>query len=292
MSSCNTPPTSPPPTVSVIIPTYNRSTSLLHAVRSVITQSHPPDEIIVVDDGSTDDTADLLHSHFPTVHYHYQKNRGVSAARNAGISAARNTWLAFLDSDDVWHPTKLERQLAAVANSADKVCHTNELWIRNGHNLKQQKKHKKFGGDIFRHCLPLCCISPSSVIIHRDVFEAIGTFDEQLPACEDYDLWLRICARYSVHYIDEPLLTKYGGHDDQLSRRYWGMDRFRIRSLAAIIDHGELCTNDRNAAITEIIRKIDIYLIGLRKRARQDEEVTYTSMRERYMRQLPISQYE
>ncbi len=101
-----------------------------------------------------------------------------------------------------------------------RVCHTDEIWIRNGRRVNARKKHGKKGGWIFQHCLPLCAMSPSSIMIHRDVFTALGGFDERLPACEDYDLWLRITARYPVLFTRQPLIEKYGGHDDQLSRKY------------------------------------------------------------------------
>ena len=110
-------------------------------------------------------------------------------------------------------------------------------------------KHAKAGGWIYTHCLPLCAISPSAVLIHRSIFDCVGLFNEQLPACEDYDLWLRICARFPVHFIPEPLIIKYGGHDDQLSRRYWGMDRFRIQALEDILASGVLTEEHRQATL-------------------------------------------
>ncbi|MDE2825547.1 MAG: glycosyltransferase family 2 protein, partial [Gemmatimonadota bacterium] len=216
--------------VSVVIPTYNRADRLPSAIRSVLEQTAPPAEIIVVDDGSTDGTPALVRT-FPGVRYLRQENQGVSAARNHGIGAAKHDWIALLDSDDEWLPGKLERQWGALERDPRyRFCHTDEIWIRKGRRVNPMKKHAKYGGHIFHHCLPLCVISPSSALIHRDLFERFGMFDPELPVCEDYDLWLRICAREPVLYVDEPLLLKYGGHEDQLSRAYWGMDRFRIRA--------------------------------------------------------------
>ena len=252
--------------ISAVIPTYNRAVLLERALDSVLAQTLPVDEVIIVNDGSTDNTSSMLKSRYPEVNLIEQNNQGVSAARNTGIVAARHDWIALLDSDDVWHQNKLERQIQELNNAPDYlICHSNEIWIRNGVRIKQMNKHKKMGGYIFQHCLPLCAISPSAVIIHRLLFDEIGLFDETLPACEDYDLWLRLCSRYPVLYIEEALITKYGGHDDQLSRQYWGMDRFRIQALNKIISTATLNDVDRDAAIKMMRSKINIYLAGAKK---------------------------
>ena len=130
-----------------------------------------------------------------------------------------------------------------------RLCHTEEIWIRNGVRVNQMKKHAKSGGWLFQRSLALCCISPSSVLIHRSLFEDYGDFDESLPACEDYDLWLRITARESVAYVEVPQIYKYGGHEDQLSRAFWGMDRFRIQALEACLTGGYLQADDEAAAL-------------------------------------------
>lgn len=251
--------------ISVIIPTYNRAHLLPRCLDSVISQELKPLEIIVVDDGSTDATRDLVQRDYPGIKLISQENKGVSAARNAGIDAASGDWLAFLDSDDAWLPGKLNRQMQTVRKSPDiSIVHTDEIWIRNGVRVNPHLKHRKYGGSIFKYCLPLCVISPSSVMIHRRVFDRVGLFDETLPVCEDYDLWLRICARMPVAFVREPLITKYGGHPDQLSTRYRGMDRFRIRSLDRILNEVELEPSDREAAIDTLVGKIRIYLNGAR----------------------------
>ena len=252
--------------VSVVIPTYNRVKLLERALASVLGQTLPADEIIIVDDGSTDNTVSTLKTLHPEVKFIQQDNLGVSAARNTGISAARHDWIALLDSDDVWHKHKLERQMAALNNAPEYlICHSNEIWVRNGVRVNQMHKHKKAGGQIFQHCLPLCVISPSAVVMHRSLLEETGLFDESLAACEDYDLWLRICSRYPVLYIDEALITKHGGHDDQLSTKHWGMDRFRIHALNKIISENKLNDSDRDAAINMMVKKISIYLAGADK---------------------------
>ncbi len=258
------------PGVSVIIPTYNRAPLLARALASVLSQTQPPQEIIVIDDGSDDGTAALLRQRYPAVRYLQQSNRGVSAARNAGIGQAQGEWIALLDSDDEWLPAKLERQLQLAHRSpAAPLVHSDEIWIRNGRRVNQMDKHAKAGGWIFQRCLPLCAISPSAALIRRSLFDEVGHFDESLPACEDYDLWLRICSRYPVLYSPEALIRKYGGHEDQLSRKHWGMDRFRIRALDKILQQSHLQGEDRQAALAMLRQKLAILLKGARKHANQ-----------------------
>ena len=257
-------------TVSAIIPSYNRAHTLPRALDSVLAQTRPADEIIVVDDGSTDETEQLITQDYPQVIYLKQENRGVSAARNLAINQAKGEWLALLDSDDTWLPHKLEKQLEMLIEQPElKIIHSDEIWIRNGVRVNQMKKHSKTGGWIFQHCLPLCAISPSAVIIHSELFDEIGLFDETLPACEDYDLWLRITARYPVLYCDEPLITKYGGHEDQLSQKYWGMDRFRIHALNKCIAQEHLKEQDQLAAEQMLQHKLRVLLKGAQKHNNQ-----------------------
>ena len=264
------------PTVSAIIPTHNRGQTVLRALRSVYAQRVPVNEVIVVDDGSSDDTAERIQVEFPGVILISQNQHGVSHARNRGIDVARGEWLAFLDSDDEWLPIKIETQLNAVRNnSSSRICHSNEIWIRNGRRVNPMDKHKKYGGWIFEHCLPRCAISPSSVLLHRSAVEEFGSFDESLPVCEDYDLWLRLTATLPVIHIPEPLIKKYGGHTDQLSRSRWGMDRYRIRSLEKLLAAKTLTTAQERQALVELTRKIDIYLAGARRRQRKNEMAVY-----------------
>jgi glycosyltransferase involved in cell wall biosynthesis len=275
--------TSPFDDISVVVPTFDRAAVLPRAIESVRAQTRPPAELIVVDDGSTDGTAELIGGQFSEAHILRQENLGVSAARNRGIEASTGEWIALLDSDDEWRPAKLQRQVAALRDHPDlRICHTDEIWIRKGRRVNPRRIHAKHGGWIFERCLPLCAMSPSSIMIHRSIFEEVGLFDEGLPACEDYDLWLRICSRFPVLYVDEPLVVKYGGHDDQLSSRIWGLDRFRIEALEKILREDHLAPDDRIAALAMLLEKIQIYLAGARKRGRAEEAAAYEARLERW----------
>jgi len=184
---------------------------------------------------------------------------------------AKHEWIALLDSDDEWLPCKLEKQFSALHKSNLLVCHTDEIWIRNGVRVNQMKKHAKSGGWIFQKCLPLCAMSPSSIIINRFVFSDVGEFDTELPACEDYDLWLRISAKYEVAFVEDQLINKYGGAEDQLSRQYWGMDRFRVLALEKILGN-KLREIDRAAAKATLVKKLEILLKGAKKNDNQELE--------------------
>jgi glycosyltransferase involved in cell wall biosynthesis len=257
--------------ISVVIPSYNRLQTLITAIESVRSQSSAVDEIIVVDDGSTDNTAGEISRRFAQVKLIRQSNRGVSAARNAGIKQASFDWVALLDSDDSWLPGKIASiRQAKYRHPEHLLFHSDEIWVRRGTRINAMKKHAKSGGWIFENCLPLCVISPSAVVFHRSLVESYGYFDETLPACEDYDLWLRICHQVPVCYIDKPLITKYGGHEDQLSVRYWGMDRYRIRSLYRLLQQDILSDHYRQAAILTMVAKLDILLKGARKHGNRE----------------------
>ena len=262
--------------VSVIIPTYNRKNLLKRALHSVSNQTFVPQEIIVVDDGSSDGTKDWVLERFPDVRYIYQDNSGVSSARNSGIKEAIGSWIAFLDSDDEWMSNKLEQQKGVINSFQEAwLCHTNEIWIRNGVRVNQMKKHQKYGGNVFENCLDICRISPSSVLIKKEVFEMVGLFDESLKVCEDYDLWLRITAVLPVIFLDQPLIIKYGGHTDQLSRVDSGIEKYRIQSLEKILSSNSLSISQSKIAISQLIKKLKIFSNGLEKRNKYEELNNY-----------------
>lgn len=269
--------------VSVIIPSYNRVEWLKEAIDSVLAQSYPACEVIIIDDGSTDLTRELVAGYGRQLRYFYQQNRGVSSARNLGIHAATGKYIALLDSDDLWLPSKVEAQVAIMEQQPDlRLCHTEEIWIRRGVRVNPKKKHQKYGGYIFPYCLPLCVISPSSVLIRRSLFHEVGYFDENLPACEDYDLWLRITKTYPVHFIETPLIVKRGGHEDQLSRKYWGIDRFRIQALEKLLRSGELSSEQYEQARQELQRKCEIMAAGSAKRRKMQESDYYRQLPRQY----------
>ena len=261
--------------ISVVIPSYNRKEFLKRSIDSAINQTKKPFEIIVVDDGSTDGTETMIKSDYDFVKFIKQKNKGVSAARNIGIEVSIGEWICFLDSDDEWKKDKLEKQINAMkSNPGYKFFHSNEIWIKNGLRINQKKKHKKYGGDIFDKCLDMCRISPSSVMINKTVFDEVGNFNEDLVVCEDYELWLRICDKYRVFFIDEPLIIKYGGHQGQLSYSIESIENHRIKALEYLILENLNRENKRHA-IQMLLSKLNIYLKGLVKRKKNDEIAFY-----------------
>ncbi|HOO71850.1 MAG TPA: glycosyltransferase [Spirochaetota bacterium] len=260
------------PFFSVIIPTYNRHELAGRAVNSVLAQTFSDYELILVDDGSTDSTPLLADTFRGRMIYLRQDNCGVSAARNRGIRLSRAKWCAFLDSDDLWHPDKLKEQSSYIAAHPDiKISQCEEQWIRKGKRVNPGLRHIKPEGSIYLNSLELCLISPSSVVVSRELFDRYGMFDESLPACEDYDLWLKITAREKVGLLKKELNVRHGGHDDQLSQQYWGMDRFRIYSLvnmliSGLIESGEYLTRTRDIAL----QKSRILLSGAKKRGKEE----------------------
>ena len=256
--------------ISVVIPSYNRAHTLQRALQSVFAQSSAVDEVILVDDGSTDDSAAMVARDFPGVVIIRQPNRGVSAARNKGIETAQHNWIALLDSDDCWLPHKIQTVRETAANHPGYILyHSDEIWVRRGVRVNPMQKHRKSGGWIFAQCLPLCAISPSAAVIQKSALLDLGLFDESLPACEDYDLWLRLCHGFPVHYIEQPLITKYGGHEDQLSRQYPAMDRFRVRALHRLLDSTALQADDFEAARSTLLGKLEILIKGAHKHQNQ-----------------------
>ena len=254
--------------ISVVIPTLNRINTLQRALDSVINQTYRPAEIIVVDNGSSDGTLKFLREQYPKITILTENKIGVSSARNKGIKKSINQWIALLDSDDAWHPRKLEIQTSMLDSALKEynLIHTDEVWFRNNKHINQMKKHKKQGGYIFERCLSLCCISPSSVLFKKNILDKVGLFDESLPVCEDYDMWLKICSSEEVLFAQDKLTYKYGGHKDQLSKSYWGMDRFRIKSIENIIKNFDLTYKQKKQAKKELIKKLKIIINGAFKR--------------------------
>ena len=258
---------------SVIIPAYNRAHLISRAIDSALSQTYKPLEIIVVDDGSTDDTKKVLAKYSSKVKVIYQQNKGVSAARNIGIMNSIGKWIALLDSDDEWLPDKLESQrLFFLKHSDYHIFQSEEIWIRNGKRVNPKFKHKKYGGWIFKESLPLCIVSPSAVTFKKKIWSEIGKFDEEFPVCEDYDLWLRIARRYPIGLCPIQGVIKYGGHSDQLSRSDYIMDKYRVRAICKHLNDRSFSGDLRSIALKIAIEKLEILKAGAIKRNKDFDE--------------------
>jgi glycosyltransferase involved in cell wall biosynthesis len=268
--------------VSVIIPTFNREQFLQKAIDSVLAQTYPHFELIIVDDGSMDNTEKLVEKCNSDIIYIRQNNKGPAAARNKGVQAARYNLLAFLDSDDWFAEDKLEVQTRAMGKNPDYlISHTQEKWYRNGRILNQKIRHQKNSGDIFHQSLELCAVGMSTVLMHRKVFDLYGLFDEEYPCCEDYEFWLRVSAEQKFLLIDKPLTLKNGGREDQVSTIYRvGMDKFRIQAIMKILASGGLKEEQKKSAMAELHRKCTIYGTGCIKHGRFEEGRYYLALPE------------
>ena len=272
------------PEVSVIIPTYNRASMVIEAVESVLAQDMTDFELIVINDGSTDETEEKLSAYGSRLKYYQQENAGVSAARNRGIRFSAAPLVAFLDSDDLWLPPKLQVQYTYMtANPEVHICQTEEIWWRNGRRVNPKKYHQKPSGDIFQRSLELCLVSPSAVMMRRELFEKVGSFDEELPMAEDYDLWLRVAVDYPVVLLPEPLVIKRGGHPDQLSASK-GIDRYRIKALEKLLHSGRLSPEQYDWTWKTLQRKCQIYGEGCIKRGKVQEGERCLALPEKYRR--------
>ncbi len=275
--------------LSIIIPTYNRASFLKEAIISVLEQDYfrragreREFELLVIDDGSEDESRDVALSFGVPVAYLRQPHRGVSSARNRGLETAQGEFIAFLDSDDLWRKEKIGAQMAFFkAFPSARVCTTEEIWIRRGKRINPGRKHRKPTGWIFDQILSLCLLSLSCCLFRREVFDVVGRFDETMPVCEDYDFSLRLARIYPVHLIASPLVVKRGGHPDQLSHQYWGMDRFRIQALEKILRLG-VAPDQEKLAKEEIVRKCRILARGFGKRGREEEADRYWKLIRKY----------
>jgi glycosyltransferase involved in cell wall biosynthesis len=273
------------PVVSVIIPTFNRWPLVGEAVESVLAQSYSGFELIVVDDGSTDETQKELEKFGSHLRFFAKAREGVAAARNFGVSRAAGRYIAFLDSDDLWLPKKLETQTAFMERDrAVQVCQTEEIWLRHGVRVNPKSRHQKPSGDIFIRSLELCLVSPSAVMMTKDLFSRCGGFDGRFPVCEDYDLWLRIAVDHPVPLIPKALVIKRGGHADQLSRSTWAMDRYRVAALQKLL-RSSLQGKRRASALAVLRSKVAILAQGARKRGKEEEANEYEAMTAEFERE-------
>lgn len=279
------------PLFSVIIPSYNRRDMLKTALDSVLAQSMKDFEVIVIDDGSNDDTEAMVAQYGKAVIYLWQKNSGVSCARNQGIKIAKSPHIALLDSDDIWHPDKLIKDAEFIKNNPHiKIHQSDNFWIKKGKQVNPGKKYLKKEGWIFPESLELCTISPSSAVIHRELFDKYGLFDENLQACEDYDLWLRITPFEYIGLIPDKLITRNAGHSDQLSFRYKIMDKFRLYSIIELLKKEILDESYKKSALHEALKKGKIIKAGAIKRNNKDTALALkkiiTSLHEENYKQI------
>ena len=272
------------PEISVIIPTHNRASMVIEAVESVLAQEMVDFELIVIDDGSSDDTEDKLGVFNSRLSYYRQENAGVAAARNRGLEISKAPLISFLDSDDLWLPKKLRTQHQFMLDHPEVwICQTEEIWLRKGRRVNPKRHHQKVSGDIFQRSLDLCLVSPSAVMLRRELFEKVGNFDEELLAAEDYDLWLRVAVDYRVALLPDPLVIKRGGHPDQLSSRS-GIDRYRIKSLEKLLSRDVLSPQKYQWTWQALQHKCQIYGQGCIKRGRVEEGKSYLALPEKYRR--------
>jgi glycosyltransferase involved in cell wall biosynthesis len=257
--------------IDIIIPTYNRANFIERALKSVLNQGYRDFKVYIIDDGSTDQTEDVLKPFLAQIEYIKTDNRGVSAARNLGVKVSRSPWLAFLDSDDEWLPKKLEIQMEAALKSDLPLWYCDEIWMRNGLRVNQKLKHQKSGGELFYRSLELCLIGASTVVIKRDLFQEVGLFKEEFIVCEDYDLWLRVCARYQVGFCPDALTIKHAGHGDQLSEKFKAMDYFRLRSMVELSSEIQLSDVQKLALHEAFEKKYQILNAGYIKHGRDNE---------------------
>ena len=268
------------PYFSVIIPTYNRKSFLPIAVNSVLEQTFSDFELIIIDDGSTDKTQESRKTYRDRrIKYFRQENKGPASARNSGVKKSRGEFIAFLDSDDRFCRDKLEVTYSYIQTNPDyKIFHTDEVWYRSGQLLPQKNYHRKPSGFVFKQALKLCCVSPSTAVIKKDIFDDIGLFDEEFLACEDYDFWLRVTAKYPVYLIHKALTIKEGGRADQQSKKYPAMDKFRIKSMHKLLTSNSLTEKQYYLAYEELKGKCYIYIKGARKRGNTKEIKYYQDM--------------
>jgi glycosyltransferase involved in cell wall biosynthesis len=202
------------PTVSVVITAYNYGLFLPEAIESVLRQTFKDLEVIVVDDGSTDNTSEVILPYLsnPCFRYIRKENGGQASAKNRGVNESKGEFIAFLDADDVWFPTKLEKQMPFFSDPKVGVVYSKRVLIDTEGNERPFEHPRLYRGRVLNQIFINNFVCFSSVIIKRECFEKIGTFDETLPMAIDYDLWLRIALHYHFDYVDEPLVKYRVGH--------------------------------------------------------------------------------
>jgi glycosyltransferase involved in cell wall biosynthesis len=218
------------PLVSVIIPAYNRAETITLAIDSALAQTYKNIELIVVDDGSSDNTKETLTRYGGSIKYIHKSNGGCSSARNAGIKTARGEYIAFLDSDDAWYPHKLEKQMSLINSDGGYGLAISEIEFVNNKmehldfsNIRKMLTSNEFA---LKHLLGLPPVVSSYLLIRKDVFSEVGLFDETLETAEDLEIMLRICSKFKGILADEPLV-KYRKSADSISHKLFTGNRLR-----------------------------------------------------------------
>jgi glycosyltransferase involved in cell wall biosynthesis len=255
---------------------------VVDAVASVLAQTYRDFVLVVVDDGSADASAaaaeSAMHAAPAGSCVLRRPGRGVAAARNAGAAAVDSAWIAFLDSDDLWLPDKLSAQMTwLMPRPSYRIAQTGERWIDHGRHRNPRERHRK-EEHLFPRCLERCLVSPSAVIIRRDLYASLGGFDPSFPICEDYELWLRIVLREPVGLVPEQLVIKRGGHVGQLSRSTWGLDRYRVAALVKMLAIAPLSGEERAVVVAVMRAKCEVLAKGAARRGRQDEAARYRAL--------------
>ena len=202
------------PAVSVVVAAYNYARYLPMAVDSILAQTYRDFEIIVVDDGSTDNTQAVVlpYINANAIRYFRQINSGQAVAKNMGIKESRGEYVAFLDADDIWFPAKLEKQMPLFSKAEIGVVYSKRVLIDKNHNESPFSHPKLYRGRVLDHIFIDNFVGFSSAVVRKKCFDKVGIFDESLPMAIDYDLWLRIALHYEFDFVDEPLFKYRVGH--------------------------------------------------------------------------------
>ncbi|MBM3934278.1 MAG: glycosyltransferase [SAR202 cluster bacterium] len=226
------------PAISVVIPAFNGAAFLPRSIGSVLGQIFPDFELIVVDDGSTDDTSEVVKAYLgdKRVRYLYQPNKGLPGARNTGINESAADLISFLDCDDEWLPEKLSLQFAAMADSAFSACYGAARFVLPGGQTKVMRGIQREPRELYRQLLFKNVLygATSSIVVRRECFDRLGPFDERLVSCEDRDMWLRLSKEDRIKYIDQELIRFERTRPDAMTKNRVKMAEGRIGLLENI----------------------------------------------------------
>lgn len=301
--------------VSVIVPTFNKKEQVREALQSVLDQKFQDIEILIADDGSTDGTPLALFKELGaqpeaidvlakmgnnsirpfthafqcggiTVQYHYGINRGLSTARNRGIKSARGEYIAFLEPDDFWAPHHLSELISHLKRNREvKVCRVSERLIREGKSRAPKHPANRTTGWLFEASLDSSLMSISTVICHRSCFSICGCFDENMPACEEYDLWIRISSHFPIGFLDCNSVTRRTPRPAD-SIRAWNWDRFRVYALEKAFQSGHITPEQRYLVAQSIVLKCERLVEGFKRQKSDERSNFYERKRKRFTHEV------